>query len=96
MTEKEIFEKVIVEWFNIKAHSSEVDDNKSEYVLYGDYGNNQDDDRFKKLGYDEFEASAIFDKEGNIIKANLISHVVFSTDNHKEIFYKIEELKKGK
>tara|TARA_B110000238_G_scaffold184123_1_gene211221 strand:+ start:544 stop:813 length:270 start_codon:yes stop_codon:yes gene_type:complete len=77
MKDKEIFEK-FMEWMGMKiSEQKEVD----EKIVIRYVDSFSEDDRFTKCGYDEFYTGAIFDKNGNIVKAYIDSHVAYSSEN---------------
>lgn len=82
MTDKEIFERFML-WIGMKPTINEKI-GKRTVILYTDIGNC--DVRFTKIGYDDFKAGAVYDKNEKIVKAYIDSHVVHSSDNSEEIF----------
>ena len=87
MTDKEIYERFML-WMGMKPFQTKRV-NENTIITYIDTDNC--DDRFTKIGYDEFYAGAIFDKNGKIVKAYIDSHAAKGSDNCKEIDIIIED-----
>tara|TARA_R110002020_G_scaffold203143_4_gene406471 strand:- start:685 stop:951 length:267 start_codon:yes stop_codon:yes gene_type:complete len=81
MSDKEVYEK-FMSWMGMKLSKTKALNNKT-VVEYRDTISNTD--KFTTIGYDEFFSGAIFDNDGNILKAYLDSHAAWISDNAKHI-----------
>jgi hypothetical protein len=81
MSDKEVYEK-FMSWMGMKLSKIKELDNKT-VVEYQDTNTNTE--KFTTVGYDEFFSGAIFDKDGNILKGYLDSHVAHISKNGNEI-----------
>ena len=81
MSDKEVYEK-FMSWMGMKLSKTKAFDDKT-VVEYKDTHSNTD--KFTTIGYDEFYSGAIFDKDGNILKGYLDSHVAHLSDNASHI-----------
>lgn len=82
MSDKEVYEK-FMSWMGMKLSKTKALDNKT-VVEYQDVHSNTD--KFTTIGYDEFYSGAIFDKDGNILKGYLDSHVAHISKNGNDIY----------
>ena len=90
MTDRQVFEK-FMKWIGMSTIKAKEIDGQ-DVVTYNNNNNPRTNDpRFTTIGYDEFYAGAIFDKEGTIIKGALDSHVAYMSDNLKEIEKMIDQ-----
>ncbi len=81
MTDKEVFEK-FMGWIGMEPSKTKEIKNKTA-IEYKD--TETCEERFTKLGYDEFYAGAIFDENGKIVKAYIDSHVAVGSKNYDDI-----------
>lgn len=88
MTDIEVFKK-FMEWMNMEVFKEHSLKNGNTVVIYRDP--QMDSELFTKQGYNEFDAGIIFDKNGNMIKAFIDSHVAWSSTN-ATLIYEINEL----
>lgn len=79
MTDKEVFEK-FMSWMNMKPTEKIIQDS-TIIVFEQNRSPNIKEDKFTSQGYEEFYAGAIFDKDGNLVKGYLDSHVTYSSKN---------------
>lgn len=85
MTDIEVFKK-FMEWMNMEVFKEQQLENGNTVITYRDP--QMDTELFTKQGYNEFDAGIIFDKNGNMIKAFIDSHVAYSSPNCT-LIYKI-------
>lgn len=87
MTDKEIYERFML-WIGMIPNKAKTID-KNTVIRYED--SDICDVRFTKIGYDEFYAAAVFDENGNIVKAYIDSHVATASGNCKDIDKMLED-----
>lgn len=90
MTDIEVYKK-FMSWIGMEIVEQIELENGNILLDYQDKCNN--DVRFTTRGYEEFCSGVIFDKEGNLVKAYLDSHVCGMSENAKLIYNIIKQNK---
>ena len=80
-TDKQIFE-TFMSWMGMKEDKT-IKNGDNDIVSYVDTFECKNN--LSKIGYDAFYTGAEFDKNGNIVKAYLDSHVAYKSENCEEI-----------
>lgn len=78
MTDREIFERTMF-WMGMEIENLKTLKDGDVVIEYLNKSNCSE--QFTTTGYDEFYAGAIFDKDGNMRKGYIDSHVAYSSDN---------------
>ena len=79
MKDIEVFKK-FMEWMQMEVSKEKVLEDGNTVMEFRDSKKNTD--QFTKWGYDEFYSGIIFDKEGNMVKGYLDSHVAYGSINY--------------
>ena len=84
MTDKKVFEK-FMSWMKMDIIEEKVLEDGNKVIMYEgtDYGTATG--QFTSIGYDQFYSGVIFDKEGNLVKGYMDSHVMHRSNNCKII-----------
>lgn len=88
MTDREVYEKFML-WMGMTPTRSVTTLEGITAVIYED--KEDTDSRFEAVGYDEFNAAAMFDSKGNMVKGCIDSHVAWGSDNYVIIDKFIDE-----
>lgn len=82
MTDIEVFKK-FMEWMKMEVSKEKQLEDGNTVLQF--QGNGEQTDQFTKRGYDEFHAGIVYDKDGNMLKGYIDSHVVHVSENCKLI-----------
>ncbi len=80
MTDIEVFKK-FMSWMQMDVSKEKVLENGETVLQFSDNG--KDSELFTKRGYDEFYAGIVYDKDGNMVKGYIDSHVAYVSENCK-------------
>ena len=85
MTDIEVFKK-FMGWMKMDVDRERNFENGDTLLIFSESG--QESEQFTTQGYDDFDAGIFFDKDGNMIKGYIDSHVAYVSTNAK-ILYKM-------
>ena len=80
MTDIEVFKK-FMEWMQMDVSKEKQLEDGNTVLQFED--KDKKSEQFTKHGYDQFYAGIIFDKDGNMVKGYIDSHVAYSSANCK-------------
>lgn len=80
MTDIEVFKK-FMSWMQMEVSKEKQLEDGNTVLQFSDTQHNTK--KFTKTGYDEFYAGIIFDKNGNMVKGYIDSHVTYTSENCK-------------
>ena len=78
MTDIEVFKK-FMGWMQMEVSKEKQLENGNTVMVFSDP--NKNTELFTKSGYDEFYAGIVFDKDGNMVKGYIDSHVAYTSAN---------------
>ena len=74
----DVFKK-FMSFMQMKVSKEKVLEDGNTLLIFSD--TNENSSTFTKVGYNEFYAGILFDKNGNMIKGYIDSHVSYMSDN---------------
>lgn len=78
MTDIEVFKK-FMDWMQMEVFKEKQLENGNTVMVFSDSQKNTE--LFTTVGYDEFYAGIVFDKDGNMVKGYIDSHVAWTSAN---------------
>lgn len=80
MTDIEVFKK-FMKWMQMEVSKEKQLEDGNTVMVFSDTHKNTE--LFTKIGYGEFYAGIVFDKDGNMVKGYIDSHVAYVSENCK-------------